>query len=222
VEPAPGRFDFSGIDEQLAAVRKAGRVATIQINQNDAGALQYWRPAHVEANSRLIAAFGAHVKQSPMRSTVLGVRLTFNGLGTEPLDEYRRRIVNEFIKDFAPDVRLFVPNSLVAGSHAEPAWVRMVEAGRLALFQTSSDLEPRDPSQYDALIRYCRSGRPLLRGIPGRFLGTAGRQDRSAMVQSGAVELLAAAFGSEPRRLLYRHTWERPGQRRRSGISLCF
>jgi hypothetical protein len=217
VAPAPGRYDFSDIDRQLAALHRAGRVATVQLNGNQhpdflfqrvphtakrlsvqvgdrQGTLQYWHPDYIRAYLDLIAAYGRHLKESPYRSAVLGVRLNFNALGTEhtaipPEDRgpgawivpagvspgpvwtpdtavaYRRTVVEAFLRSFTPEIRVFVRNGMFsgAGAQAEPAWVKMLEAGGLGLFHTSSEMEPRPgvQGQYETFVKYCRSGQTV-------------------------------------------------------------
>ena len=43
----------------------------------------YWHPAHLQAYTDFLAAYGQHLAESPYRSAVLGVRLNFNAFGTE-------------------------------------------------------------------------------------------------------------------------------------------
>ncbi|OPZ17286.1 MAG: hypothetical protein BWZ10_01231 [candidate division BRC1 bacterium ADurb.BinA364] len=104
--PAPGRFDFTALDQDLAALKKRGFPTTVQINGNrkpewlfervpyhpqklshqtgDAkGTLMYWHPAHREAYRDLLRAFSEYLDSSPYRDTILGIRLNFNALGTE-------------------------------------------------------------------------------------------------------------------------------------------
>ncbi|MCL4401400.1 MAG: beta-galactosidase [Acidobacteria bacterium] len=210
LEPAEGHYDFSKLDEQLAAMRKLGRAATVQVNGNlhpaylfgkvpyigkklsiqvrdRQGTLAYWHPNYVQAYTALIAAYGRHLKASPYRSSVLGVRLNFNALGTEHVeipvadrdgahwvvpsgvtfgpawnpkmaDDYRELIVNTFIRDFMPGIRVFARNNMFA-ENVRPEWDRALKSGRMGLFHTSSEMEPRPRSkQYDAFINYCRSG----------------------------------------------------------------
>ncbi len=212
VEPVEGRYDFSSLDEQLAAVRKRGWAATVQLNGNRhpaflfqkvphtpqklskqvgdaAGTLAYWHPTYIQAYTKLIAAYAQHLKQSPQRAAILGVRMNFNALGTEHLEvpqadrdparwvvpagvaagpvwtrasarDYQQRIVNEFIRQFTPEIRVFARNNVFGREEADPAWSRLLETGRLALFHTSSEMEPRPHGggQYQTFIRYCRSG----------------------------------------------------------------
>ena len=215
VEPAEGRYDFSDMDQQFAALHKKGRAATVQINgnhhpdflfakvpytakklsvqeQDRRGTLAYWHPAYVKAYLAMVHAYAQHLKQAPYRASVLGVRLNFNALGTEHTAvaaedrdpalwtvpagvqpspvwtsdlsaEYRRLVVDAFVREFTPDIRVFVRNNFFSGDEADPAWTRMLEAGRLALFHTSSEMEPRThgAGQYEVFLKYCRSGQTV-------------------------------------------------------------
>ena len=59
----------------------------------------------------MVRAFGAHLRSSPLREAVLGVRLNFNALGTEHLD------VPE--PERAPS-RWTVPQSIARGRAVDP------------------------------------------------------------------------------------------------------
>jgi hypothetical protein len=212
VEPAEGRYDFSDMDRQLEAVHKLGRVASVQLNGNEhpdflfervpyhkqklsnqirdtQGTLAYWHPYYVQSYTNLLAAYAKHLKESPFRSAVLGVRMNFNGLGTEHLDippaerdpsrwvfpagvkpapvwtketaaEYRRIVMDAFVRNFTPELMVFVRNNIFAATQMSPEWIRQFETGKLGLFHTSSEMEPRQNGggQYLAFIKYCRSG----------------------------------------------------------------
>lgn len=108
VEPAPGRYDFSSLDRELAAIRKLGWRATVQINgnrkpawlfetvpsvpaklspqvRNSEGTLMYWHPNHRGAYVAMIEALGRRLRDSPDRAAILGLRMNFNAFGTEHL-----------------------------------------------------------------------------------------------------------------------------------------
>jgi len=212
VEPAEGRYDFSDFDRQIEAIHKQGRVATVQLNGNEhpgylfqkvphsakilsnqirdkQGTLQYWHPAYIKAYTDLLAAYAKHVKASPYRAAVLGIRMNFNALGTEHTDipaaerdparwiappgvklgpawtkeiasQYQRTVVDAFVRDFTPEIFVFVRNNIV-GKGMNPETLRLFETGKLGLFHTSSEIEPRGGGtggQYLAFIKYCRSG----------------------------------------------------------------
>ncbi|MFB3829731.1 MAG: beta-galactosidase [Bryobacteraceae bacterium] len=140
----------------------------------DERTLQYWHPAYIRAYVNLIAAYARELKNSPHRARIAGVRLNFNALGTEHTEvppqardpkswsapgpewtrelagEYRRTVVDAFTRYFAPDIRVFAR----AGALQDP--------GGLALFHTSSEIEPRSAGverQYRNFLDYCRTGR---------------------------------------------------------------
>ncbi len=108
VQPGPDRYDFSKLDAALVELHAARRPATVQINGNrrpaflfqqvpyhpeklsvqvgdKQGTLMFWHPAHMQAYLGLIEAYGRHLRHSPYKDAVLGVRLNFNSIGTEHL-----------------------------------------------------------------------------------------------------------------------------------------
>jgi hypothetical protein len=166
--------------------------------QDRQGTLAYWHPAYRAAYLKLIAAYGEHVKAASTHGSIIGVRLNFNALGTEHVDvppeyraptawtlppsvapppewtrermtEYRRAVVDAFIRAFTPATRVFVRNNLfITPDQNDPAWVKMLDAGQLALFHTSSEMEPRGAGggQYQVFLRYCRSGKTVCYAEP--------------------------------------------------------
>jgi hypothetical protein len=215
VQPAPSRYDFSKLDAALKKAHAAGRPATVQINGNrrpdflfaqvpyhpkrlsvqvgdKQGTLMFWHPAHLKAYLGLIEAYGRHLRQSPHKDAVLGVRLNFNSIGTEHLnvekayrsldqwttppgvqpgtewnrpamEHYKRQVVAAFVKHFTPDVSVFVRNNVILDASLDPALLEQFETGRLCLFHTSSEVEPRPAGErrYQAFIDYARSGKTL-------------------------------------------------------------
>jgi hypothetical protein len=105
VQPEEGRYDFSRLHEQLEKVARQGRVTTVQLNANNLpaflfekvphtrtrplrvqdsrGTLQYWHPYYIKAYTDLIAQFAKEVKSDPHASCVMGVRLSYDAIGTE-------------------------------------------------------------------------------------------------------------------------------------------
>jgi hypothetical protein len=106
VEPAPGRYDFSALDDGLARFVARGQRTTLQINGNEkpawlfaqvphvparlnvqvkdaGGTLMFWHPRFQEAHLAMIAALARHLRASPHGSALLGLRLNFNAIGTE-------------------------------------------------------------------------------------------------------------------------------------------
>jgi hypothetical protein len=162
------------------------------------GTLAYWHPAYQEAYRRLVLALGAHLRASPLGETVLGVRLNFNALGTEHYEvpeedrdpsrwtapegsappgrwsretgsAYRNSVVGNFTEAFLPQLRVFLRNNLVNGREEAPGEILpMLEEGKLALFHTSSEMEPRkgNSAQYESFLRYCRSGKTVCYAEP--------------------------------------------------------
>jgi hypothetical protein len=106
VEPAEGKYNFTRIDEMLADLESRGLSTTIQINGNRKpdwvfekvpyvderlshqvasrrGTLMYWHETHRDAYCGMLRALAVHLKGSPFRKTILGLRLNFNAFGTE-------------------------------------------------------------------------------------------------------------------------------------------
>lgn len=105
LETGEGRYDFSALDHALEEFRADGRKAAVQVNggrkprwlfqrvavlpvkeiqvKDPEGTLQYWDPIYVNAWLQFIRAFGDHLRGSPLRTAVLGVRQNFNAVGTE-------------------------------------------------------------------------------------------------------------------------------------------
>lgn len=212
VEPERGKYDFASMDSQLEALARRGLVATLQINGNrkpdwlfDAvpstpeklsiqvrdprGTLMYWHPAHREAYVAMLAALGRHLRSSPRRGVLLGLRMNFNALGTEHLavppsyraagrwrtpesgtpgpsftpaaeGEYVRAVVAAHIAHFRGLLRVFVRNGLPDVLAAE--YRKDFENGTLSWFHTSSEVEPRTggtEARYRQFYDFCRSGR---------------------------------------------------------------
>jgi hypothetical protein len=215
LEPRAGEYDFSTLDAQLARYAARGQKTTVQVNggrrpaylyrqiavhperlsiqiTDRQGTLQYWDPRYIEAYTNFLLAYGKHLRASPHRAAVLGVRLNFNALGTEHMGikpaqnvlekwrapeggrrhevawspaldvAYRRTIVETFKTAFAPDVRIFVRNNILGDAEMAAYLTPEFQSGRLALFHTSSETEPRrsdaSDAQYRTFIRFCRSG----------------------------------------------------------------
>lgn len=195
VEPEPGRYDFSRLDQALLRLAARGRYCTIQVNANEhpdylyqrvpllgkfeagprnanpRGHLMYWHPEYVAAYQRLLRAFAAHFIASPNRRWILGVRLNWNALSTEHMDVppafrppgysaatkavYQKTILATYLEAFAPPIRIFLRNGQ-ADSVAP-----LLDAGKLALFHTSSEAQPRSAGverQYRAFLKWCRTG----------------------------------------------------------------
>jgi hypothetical protein len=178
-------------DYLFAKVPYIAKKLSVQV-RDSRGTLAYWHPAYIKAYMAMLHACAAHLKQARYRAAVLGVRLNFNALGTEHTavaaedrdpsrwtvppgaaaaapwtreisEAYRRQVVDVFVREFTPEIRVFVRNNFFAGGDADPAWVRMLETGRLALFHTSSEIEPRPhgSGQYEVFLKYCRSGQTV-------------------------------------------------------------
>jgi hypothetical protein len=153
----------------------------------------------VAAYQRLLRAFGAHFKASPNRKWILGVRLNWNALSTEHTDvpaefreptswqtpkgakphpvsfsakvrdEYQRKTLATYLESFSPEIRIFCRNGAVFSENLGPVLIPQMEAGRMGLFHTSSEVEPRSAGvekQYRAFIEFCRSGKTVCYAEP--------------------------------------------------------
>lgn len=159
------------------------------------GTLMYWHPVFERTYVNFLRAYAAFLKQSPYRASLLGVRQNFNAIGTEhwrvPNNQialslwrappganagapfapalgraYQTRVLAAFVKEFTPEIRVFVRNSI------EPDLRRSYEhdfkTGLLGWFHTSSEMEPRknDGGQYRVFLDDCRTGKTLAYAEP--------------------------------------------------------
>lgn len=181
VEPSEGHYDFSKLHARLEELDRLGRATTVQLNgnmlpaylfakvpylpvevstyQDSRGTPQYWHPAYLKAYTDLIAAFAREVKSSRYRSRVVGVRLNYDGIGTEhmivppqyrdakrwvvppgveaapPWSEeiaaaYCRTVLDTFLRSFSPDIRVLMRSHLPAYSEPDQQSLRVAEAGQ--------------------------------------------------------------------------------------------
>jgi hypothetical protein len=103
-EPTEGNYNFSDLDSQLQKVHSKGLKTTIQINGNQHpdylykivpylkgvtyptsqdDPLMYWHPVYKEKYRNMINALAEHLKASPYKDAVLGIRHNYNSIGTE-------------------------------------------------------------------------------------------------------------------------------------------
>lgn len=159
------------------------------------GTLMYWHPVFERAYLNFLRAYAAFLKQSPYCASVLGVRQNFNAIGTEhwhvPNDKaalsqwrvppeakagesftqalgraYQTRVLETFVKEFAPDMRVFVRNNIEP--ELRQSFAQDFSTGRLCWFHTSSEMEPRSngEKQYQAFLDDCRTGKTLAYAEP--------------------------------------------------------
>ncbi len=106
VNPAPGEFDFTEIDNALERYASLGKPLTVAIRgsfkpdflfdevpyhpqrlglgvHDEKGSLQYWHPTYMQRYKELLTAFNNHLRASPNRDSVYSIRLNLNALGTE-------------------------------------------------------------------------------------------------------------------------------------------
>jgi hypothetical protein len=164
------------------------------IEQDRKGTLQYWHPFYIKAYTDLIAAFAKEVKSSPYRSSVMGVRFNYNAIGTEWMlvkpdkrdpaqwktppgvtpapawteeiaTAYRRTIQEAYLKSFSPDFRIFLRSGLPGYNKPDEDSVRLAGTGKLGIFTTGSEIEPRTPNMLDRytgmFLVFCRSGKTV-------------------------------------------------------------
>lgn len=154
------------------------------------GTLMFWHPRFEEAYLSMLRAAAAHLRENPHRSRLLGIRLNFNAIGTEqhavsqkyrdpsgwnypkgckrdglPVfndkvrDAYIASVVGAYKKEFSEWMLVFVRNN-VDGELLQKLDADF-RAGRLALFHTSSEAEPRTSGterRYGLFYDYARSG----------------------------------------------------------------
>lgn len=159
------------------------------------GTLMYWHPAFMQAYLAFVKAYADHLKASPYLSALAGVRMNFNALGTEhfpipddkkSLDQwitpkgvaagvewtpqlaeaYQNVVMDEFIRDFS-GIRILLRNNITDEMLAK--YRKDFEQGRLMLFHTSSEMEPRGiklEHNYHLFYEFARSGQTLAYAEP--------------------------------------------------------
>ncbi len=142
----------------------------------------------------LVAAFAREVKSSPHRSRVIGVRLNYDAIGTEflivPPDyraqeawttppgvtpgppwteevaaNYRRTVVDTFLRNFNPDIRVLLRTGNPQYKSPDPEALKLAGTGKLGFFTTASEIEPRMVTMFDGdrpiFLDYCRTGKTV-------------------------------------------------------------
>lgn len=211
VEPTERKYNFTRIDEKLADLEGRGLSTTIQINGNRKpdwlfekvpyvkerlshqvasrrGTLMYWHETHRDVYCAMLRALGAHLKSSPFRKTILGLRLNFNAFGTEHTfvpTEYRSPdawtiptgVDSSTVKPWTSStveeytgavVDTYIESFAgcvrifvrngVAGS-VEQRYRDQFENGALSWFHTSSEVEPRAAGTERRYLRFYRDCR---------------------------------------------------------------
>jgi hypothetical protein len=70
--------------EEVPYVKETGRdVLAFRQVDNREGTLMYWHPAHEKAYVNCLAALREYLLKSPLKSSVLGLRMNYNAFGTE-------------------------------------------------------------------------------------------------------------------------------------------
>jgi hypothetical protein len=158
--------------------------------QDEQGTLMFWHPAFREAHLRMLHAVAAHLHGSRYRGSLLGIRMNFNAVGTEQLEvpaQYRNPdawifpagVAREGLPAYTPAVRAAYLDEAIAVYRREFSdWTvvlvrNLIEgdllkqldpdlrAGRLGLFHTSSEAEPRTGGterRYGLFYDYARAG----------------------------------------------------------------
>jgi hypothetical protein len=106
INPAPGKFDFSVLERELARYESLGKRATIMVRggakpgflfeevpyhpqalskqvNDKRGTLQYWHPSYRAHHQAMLQAFSDFLKTTEYRDSVFSVRQTLNAVGTE-------------------------------------------------------------------------------------------------------------------------------------------
>lgn len=162
---------------------------------DDQGSLMYWYPTFIDAYINFIKAYAGHLKHSPYLSALAGVRMNFNAMGTEhftvleeerplskwitpkgiapgtewtPLigNDYQNKIAAVFIDEFN-GINLFLRNNIPPETEAK--YKQAFLEGRLMLFHTSSEIEPRGAAmenKYHLFKIYAGSGKTLAYAEP--------------------------------------------------------
>lgn len=221
IEPAPGVFEFKALDRKIAFFARQGMWATIQINgnhkpawlfarvphiaerlhqqvQDDRGTLMFWHQEFQAAHLEMLRNLAAHLRTSPDRSHLLGIRMNFNAVGTEQtampekyrnpeawirppgvsirdvpkysaavVEDYETKVVNAYVQNFS-DWMLVLVRNLVSGDLLESLRPKF-ESGQLALFHTSSEVEPRTSAtqrRYGLFFDYARTGKTVAYAEP--------------------------------------------------------
>ncbi len=194
IEASEGEYDWSAINNKMKTMHEEGIKATIQVNGNEkpdylynkvpqhpevlsnqikdeqATTLMYWHENHVNAYINFLTALNNHLKESPYRDVIVGVRLNWNGMGTEhlpiPLNrtdlsqwnilpegvsqgveytsdvklEYQRTILKAYINTFGDNFKIFCRANLEDELMTE--YNSYFESGEIGFFATSSQEQP--------------------------------------------------------------------------------
>ncbi len=166
--------------------------------QDKRGTLMFWHPNFVAAHLNMLRALAAHLHRSPFRDRLLGIRMNFNAVGTEQLhvpEEYRNprawripsgvsiadvpvysesvqqryvaQTVDTYEKEFSGWAVVFVRNLVDGEVLARIA--PDLRNGKLGLFHTSSEVEPRTAlteRRYGMFYDYARSGETVAYAEP--------------------------------------------------------
>jgi len=211
VEPAQGKYDFTRIDEMLADLEGRGLSTTIQVNGNRKpdwlfekvpyvkerlshqvasrrGTLMYWHETHRDAYCSMLGALAVHLRGSPFRKTILGLRLNFNAFGTEHTfvpTKYRSPdawiiptgVDPDTVKPWTPSTVEEYTGAIVdtyiesfggsvrvfvrngVADSVEQRYRNQFENGTLGWFHTSSEVEPRSTGTERRYLRFYRDCR---------------------------------------------------------------
>lgn len=159
------------------------------------GTLMYWYPAFVDAYTNFIKAYGSHLKSSPYLAALAGVRMNFNALGTEHFnipesavalnqwinpagitggtiwtpaisEDYQNKIAAVYINSFS-GINLFLRNNI--NEETEKKYSQDLLDGKLMLFHTSSEIEPRGAAmerKYHLFKTYALTGKTVAYAEP--------------------------------------------------------
>lgn len=221
-EPKKGKYAFNELDEELRKISEKGLKTTIQINGNrhpdylfkivpyldgialpgqkdhtiGYGPVMYWNENYKIRYTALVRALAAHLKNSPYKGTILGIRQSYCAVGTEHHyippeyrdsskwtierkarwggaennwtpetgDIYKEWALDLFVDEFVSNagLNMFMRASAVSEGIAKERHLKMVNSGKLWLFHTSTEPQPRNESknrQYQVFSDYCKTGK---------------------------------------------------------------
>ncbi len=214
LESDEGIYDFSSLDQKLNELAKRNLATTIQVNgntkptwlfkkcpympkqfgaqvQDTSGTLAYWHPVHQKAYLDFLKAFAEHIRNSPHRQRIIGVRMNFNARGTEGIGipasmqvrdqwivpkgvewvpysaksdgEYESKIVDAFIKDFDGVTKVLVRGTVSGGFRER--YREQIDSGKLGWFYTGMTAKPPANPAVNFFLD-CRSGKTVGYGEP--------------------------------------------------------
>jgi len=206
LEPKQGQYDWTALDEKLEELAKQNRNTTVQINGNEKpqwmfekipyhpqrisyqvqdhkGTLMFWHPLFQKTYLDFIAALAKHINESPYKKNVIGVRMNFNGLGTEGMTvspqnralsqwivpkgatqgpaytdalarEYHKKVMQAYIDNFNGVTTVLLRGGINDTLYQQ--YGEQIRSGKLAFFFTGASHKPSGP--LPSFFAWCRQG----------------------------------------------------------------